>query len=240
MIDYIISYLYAIPAILISMSFHELSHAYVSYLNGDPTAKNLGRISLNPFRHLDPLGTLMLFISIRSGFGFGWAKPVPINPFYYKNKKRGTVLVSLAGPLSNFLLAFIFSFPMAYIPLKLGISEREIYDSSIPLFASGLTAAAIIFNLSRFFYLINIGLGVFNLLPIPPLDGSKILSAVLPQHLYFRLMEYERYIGLVFLAVMFFRPEILSTVLGPLRRAVEFVIMNLGLPIVNAILSTAL
>ncbi len=236
MIDNILVYLYAIPAILISLSFHELSHAYISYKNGDPTAKNLGRVSLNPFRHLDPLGTLMLIISMRSGFGFGWAKPVPINPAYYKNKKRGTVLVSLAGPMSNFLLAFIFSFPMAYIALKSGFGVREIYDSSIGIFGRGLSAQAIIFNISRFLYMINIGLGVFNLLPIPPLDGSKILSAVLPQNLYFRLMGYERYIGLIFLAVMLLRPGILSTILLPLRKVVEFIILNLGLPILNIIL----
>jgi len=236
MIENILVYLYAIPAILISLSFHELSHAYVSYKNGDPTAKNLGRISLNPFKHLDPLGTLMLIISIKSGFGFGWAKPVPIDPWYYKNKKRGTVLVSLAGPVSNFLLAFIFSFPMAYIALKNGYSPKEVYNSSIGLFGWGFSAEAIIFNISRFLYMINIGLGVFNLLPVPPLDGSKILSAVLPQRSYFKLMEYERYIGLIFLAVMFFKPEILSTILQPLRRGIEFIFLNLGSPVLNLIL----
>lgn len=236
MSENILIYLYAIPAILISLSFHELSHAFVSYKNGDPTAKNLGRVSLNPFRHLDPLGTLMLIISMQSGFGFGWAKPVPINPAYYKNRKRGTVLVSLAGPLSNLLLAFVFSFPMAYIAMKSGFSAGEAYDSSVGIFGRGLSAEVIIFNICRFFYMINIGLGVFNTIPIPPLDGSKILSAVLPQDKYFKLMQYERYIGLIFLAVMLLRPGIISTIMMPLRRAVEFVFIFLGSPIVNLIL----
>ncbi len=228
-------YLYAIPAILISLSFHEMAHAYISYKHGDPTARNMGRLTLNPFKHLDPLGTLMLVISMYSGFGFGWAKPVPINPSYYKNYKLGTVTASLAGPVSNILLAFIFSFPMAFIALRNGFSANEVYNSSLGIFGSGFSVQSIIFNICRFFYMINIGLAIFNIIPIPPLDGSKVLTAVLPAHLYFKLMRYENYIGMAFLAVMLLKPGILSTFMWPFRKAVESVFMLLSIPVLGLI-----
>ncbi len=225
--------LYAVPAILISLSFHELFHAYVSYRQGDPTAKRLGRLTLNPLKHLDPIGTLMLVASMFSGFGFGWAKPVPIDPAYYKNHKWGTVLVSIAGPLSNLLLAFIFSFPMALIAIENGITLSAIYDSYSGYYGSGLSFKAILFNVSKSFYIINIGLAIFNILPIPPLDGSKILTAILPAKTYFGIMRYERYIGMAFLALMVLRPGILSTLLNPLRTGVEAVFRFLATPILS-------
>lgn len=235
--DNLLLYLYAIPAILLSLSFHEMAHAYVSYRHGDPTARNMGRLTMNPLKHLDPLGTLMLLISMKSGFGFGWAKPVPINPTYYKNHKRGTVMVSLAGPVSNLLMAFIFSFPMALIALNSGsgITVNEIYNSSLGIYGTDFSAQSIIFNISRFFYMINIGLAVFNIIPIPPLDGSKILTAFLPANLYFKLMRYENYIGMAFLAVMLLKPGILSTIMWPFRKAVESVFVFLSMPIFGLI-----
>ncbi len=225
--------LYALPAILISLSFHEMAHAYVSYRNGDPTAKRLGRLTMNPLRHLDPIGTLMLVVSMTSGFGFGWAKPVPIDPTYYKNHKRGTVLVSLAGPASNLLLAFLFSFPMAFILIKNGLTMEQAFMSSQSWYMSGFSLTAILFNICRFFYMINIGLAIFNILPIPPLDGSKILTAVLPAKQYFQLMHYERYIGLAFLAIMLLNPGILSRLLWPFRIAVEWIFRLLASPLLN-------
>jgi len=227
--------LYAVPAILISLSFHEMAHAYVSYRLGDPTAKRLGRLTMNPLRHLDPIGTLMLVVSITSGFGFGWAKPVPIDPTYYKNYKKGTVLVSLAGPVSNLLLAFLFSFPMAFILLKEGLTMEQAFMSRLSLYFSGFSLTAVIFNICRFFYMINIGLAIFNILPIPPLDGSKILTAVLPARQYFQMMQYERYIGLVFLAIMLLRPGILSTIMWPFRTAVEWIFRLLASPLLNLV-----
>ena len=226
-------FLYAIPAILFSLSFHEMAHAYVSYKLGDPTAKNMGRLTLNPLKHLDPLGTLMLIISIYSGFGFGWAKPVPIDPSYYKNYKRGTVLVSLAGPVSNLILAFIFSIPMAVIGMREGVRADDLYNSAYGIFGQGLSAEIIIFNFSRFFYMINIGLAIFNILPVPPLDGSKILTAVLPARQYFMLMRYENYIGMIFLAVMLLKPGILSTIMWPFRKAAEGLLMLLSTPLLR-------
>lgn len=228
-------FLYAIPAILFSLSFHEMAHAYASYKLGDPTAKRLGRLTLNPLRHLDPLGTLMLIISMYSGFGFGWAKPVPIDPTYYKNYKRGTILVSLAGPVSNLILAFIFSLPMAVIARDNGISTGDIYNSIYGIYGRGFSVEVIIFNLSRLFYMINIGLAVFNLIPVPPLDGSKILTAVLPTRMYFNLMRYENYIGMIFLAIMVLKPGVLSTVLLPFRKAAEGLLRLLATPVLTLI-----
>lgn len=226
--NFLINFIYAIPAILISLSFHEMAHAYASYRLGDPTAKRLGRLSMNPLKHLDPVGTLMLVVSVYSGFGFGWAKPVPIDPSYYKNYKRGTAVVSLAGPLSNLLLAFVFSFPMALIAAKNGLTADIIYNSRYSILYNSFSPEAILFNISRYFYLINIGLAVFNIIPIPPLDGSKILAVVLPSKAYFGLMRYERYIGLVLLALMAVKPGILSTVMWPFRRAVELLFSLIG------------
>jgi Zn-dependent protease len=227
--------LYAIPAVLISLGFHEFAHAFVSYKLGDPTAKRLGRLTLNPVKHLDPLGTLMLLISMSSGFGFGWAKPVPIDPSHYKNHKRGTVLVSLAGPVSNLILAFLFSFPMAYMVMKNGAVPSQIFDSTIMLYGSDFSVQTIIFNICRFFYMINIGLAIFNILPVPPLDGSKILTAILPQKQYFQLMRYENYVGMAFLAIMLLMPVVLKTILWPFRWAVQSVFMLIVPPLLSLI-----
>lgn len=229
-----ILYLYALPAILISLSFHEMAHAYASYRHGDPTAKNLGRLTMNPLKHLDPFGTLMLVISLYSGFGFGWAKPVPINPGYYKNPKRGTIMVSLAGPLSNLLLALVFSFPMAIIAYRSGnITVQDIYNGSLGIYDSDFSVRSVIFNICRFFYTINIGLAVFNIIPIPPLDGSKILTAVLPAKQYYSLMRYEQYIGIAFLALMLLKPGFLSMIIWPFQKAVEGIFMILGKLVFN-------
>lgn len=217
-------YLYALPAILLSLSFHEMSHAYVSYRLGDPTAKSVGRLSLNPLKHLDPLGTLMLVVSLYYGRGFGWARPVPINPMYYKDKKRGTMLVSLAGPLSNLLLALIFAFPMLFTGIKCGLSPDEIFNMNILLNTNIIVLMPIIFNVCKFFYIINISLAVFNIIPVPPLDGSKILSGLLPSRYYFKLMRYENYVGLAFLLLIFALPQVLSTILSPFTWAAESLI----------------
>lgn len=223
-------YLYAIPAILISLGFHEFAHAFVSDRLGDPTAKRMGRLTLNPVKHLDPLGTLMLLISMSGGFGFGWAKPVMTDPSYYKNHKRGTVLVSLAGPVSNLILAFLFSFPMAYIVMKNGYSA---YDALFRYQMVPIDTA--LFIICKSFYLINIGLAVFNILPVPPLDGSKVLTAVLPPKQYFQLMRYENYIGMAFLAIVLIQPQILSTILRPFRLAVQSIFILIVPPLLGLI-----
>ncbi len=206
-------FLYLIPVILISLTFHEFSHAYVSYRLGDPTAKNQGRLTLNPFKHLDLFGTIMMIVA-----RIGWAKPVPINPIYYKDRKKGTMLVSIAGPLSNILLAFIFAFPRVYIE---GTAQNPSW------------LIIIIYNLSYLFFFINIRLAVFNIIPVPPLDGSKILSGVLPSRQYFKLMQYENYIGIIFLIIVFVFPNQFSTILRLISAPIEYGILNIVKPIVN-------
>ena len=164
-------------SVLIALVLHELAHAYVSYKLGDPTPKVQGRLTLNPAAHLDLFGTFCLFF-----FGFGWAKPVSINYNYYKNVKLGTTLVSLAGPFMNFLIALI-----AGIGLKL----------VMPIGHVGFT------HFFTTLMTINVGLGVFNLIPFPPLDGSKVVASLLPNHLYDKWMMIEQYGMFILMALLF-------------------------------------
>lgn len=222
--DYPIIIVYLLPAILISLTIHELSHAYTSYRLGDPTAKNMGRLTLNPLKHLDVFGTIMLLVS-----RFGWAKPVPINPTYYKDYKKGTMIVSLAGPMSNILLATIFSIPLMYFGTKYNI--RSLGQT---LFSQDYRA--IIYNFSSLMVDINIGLAVFNILPIPPLDGSKILSGILPNKQYYKLLQYENQVGMIFILIVFVIPGVLNFVMSPFIRIVETIINLIVTPIVKMIL----
>ncbi len=166
----------AVPA-LICVVFHEISHGYVSYRLGDETAKTQGRLSLNPLRHIDPLGLLMLIV-----VGFGWARPVSVNMYNFKNPKRDMAITALAGPVSNILLAFV-----------LLIIDRMLL-SAFTFRTGGFTIHTFITTTAQ----ISVYLGVFNLIPIPPLDGSKVLFSILPNSLYNMLMRYERY-GMVLL-----------------------------------------
>lgn len=184
---------------MLSLTFHELSHAFVSYKLGDPTAKQMGRLSLNPLKHLDPLGTLMLLFS-----NFGWAKPVPINPMYYKDRRKGTMLVSVAGPLSNLLLATIFYTVYYIIYGKSGSVRLGIFD--LQAFSEAMIS-------------INIGLAAFNILPFPPLDGSKILGSLLSPQYYYKMLQYENYISIAFLLLVFAVPSALSFIMSPITGA---------------------
>ncbi len=180
------------PAILFGLSFHEFMHAYVAYKFGDPTAKLAGRLTLNPLKHLDFIGTIALFF-----FRIGWAKPVPINPYNFRDIKKGVILTSLAGPAANFFSAMVF-----------GIFYRLINPSS--LFLDLLLRSFVIYNLI---------LAFFNLLPIPPLDGSKIFMYILPYKYRERYMEVEGYgfyilIGLIFLGSLIGIP-ILWKIISP-------------------------
>ena len=160
-------------AVLLAISVHEMSHGYAAYFLGDKTAKSMGRLSLNPLRHLDPVGALCLVV-----FGFGCAKPVMINPAYFKKPKRDMALTALAGPLSNFILAFLSLAVFKLLTLA-------------PFMNSSFFAAEWIATFLSTFALLNIGLGVFNLIPIPPLDGSKVFLPLLPPRLYMDIMRYE-------------------------------------------------
>ena len=169
----IVSLIIRAIAVLLAISVHEMAHGFAAYFLGDRTAKYMGRLSLNPLRHLDPIGSLCLLF-----FGFGWAKPVMFNPYYFKKPKRDTALTALAGPVSNFIIAFF-----ALLIFKL--------LSLTPLFLSGGFLANFAANLLIAIVSLNIGLGTFNLIPIPPLDGSKIFLSLLPPRLYNDIMRYE-------------------------------------------------
>jgi Zn-dependent protease len=217
--------LYLIPVIILSLSFHELAHAVISYMLGDPTARNAGRITLNPMKHLDPLGTIMLFISLIYGTGIGWAKPVPINPMYYRNRKFGTLLVSLAGPLANIFLAFVFSFPLQFIILKYADSNLSVTSMTL-----------ILYKLSSLFVITNISLAIFNLLPVPPLDGSKILSAILPSQQYYKFIQYENIIAIIFICIVFIFPSQLGAVMAPFQDAIANMLNIIVKPIVSMLI----
>ena len=180
-----------------AITVHEFAHGYVAYKLGDPTAKNSGRLTLNPISHLDPIGAVCMVLC-----GFGWAKPVPINPYYFRSRKRDTALVSMAGPAANILLAFLST--IIYVPL---LVVMLLYAPQNPVldFVTGT-----LINLVS----LNIGFAVFNLIPFPPLDGSKILGAILPYDAYMTLLQYER-IGFPIL--------ILLSISGILGRILGFV-----------------
>ncbi len=195
----IIEWLMFAGAALIAITVHESCHALSAYWLGDDTAKRMGRISLNPLHHLDPVGFVMMVVA-----HFGWAKPVPINPYRMtkiKSPKAGMAITAAAGPLSNVLLALIFSL------LASLASIHYVEDLTARAAAGALVSQKTgLFYLYEFFYVcmvLNAGLAVFNLIPISPLDGSKILAIVLPQNAYNQLMRYERY-GFLILAVVLF------------------------------------
>ncbi|HBL83473.1 MAG: hypothetical protein A2Y17_04055 [Clostridiales bacterium GWF2_38_85] len=188
--------LVSLPCVLIASTIHELSHAYVAYKLGDPTARNLGRLTLNPAKHIDPIGlALLIFV------GFGWAKPVPIITRNFKKPRRDISLVSIAGPLSNFLMAFIIML-ILYI---LGIFHINMFVLSEYGITGSFTDKLLYLFSYMFIYLIkiNIVLGVFNLFPIPPLDGSKLLISALPQKAAYYVVRYERYIQIGFYILLF-------------------------------------
>lgn len=171
-----------ILAIVIALSFHECAHAFVSDLMGDPTARQQGRLTLNIVRHLDPIGALVLFISAASGgVIFGWGKPVPINPRYYRDERSGVLYTSLAGPLSNFLLAMLG-----------GVLLRLVSGGLLP----EMLASTYLLHFLELFVMVNAFLCVFNLIPISPLDGSKVLMALLPPEKAWAFQDFEMRFGM--------------------------------------------
>ena len=169
---------------LVALPIHEYAHGYAAYRMGDNTAYRQGRLTLNPLVHIDPLGTLGLVL-----FGFGWAKPVQINPLNFENPKKGMMLSALAGPLSNVGLAFIsmIFYKLSYIPVYMGISGAFIMT----------VQTFLLYMIS-----INITLAVFNFIPIPPFDGSRIATYFLPQRIYFKIMQYENIIFIGLLVIL--------------------------------------
>jgi Zn-dependent protease len=187
------------PGILVGLTIHEYCHGLVALWRGDPTAKQAGRLSLNPFAHLDPFGTLMLL------FGpFGWAKPVPVNYSNLENPRRDSALVSVAGPVSNILCAIIIGLILRFVQFNIASDGTLLY----------------LFLILKISYEINLGLSFFNLLPVPPLDGSNILLSLLPRSKiepYLRLM---RHVPMIFLLLIFidftFKTKTISLILFPL------------------------
>jgi len=174
------------PVLLISMVFHEVAHGYMAFRLGDQTAMRQGRLSLNPIKHLDPFGALILLITFLGSGGrmmFGWAKPVPIHPGNFKSPQRGMAWVGVSGPLANFILASIAALVL-----------RTVY----PHFGDGLLPIAIF----RIFQL-NVILMVFNMFPVPPLDGSRVVGAFLPPQAYLKWIQLDRY-GMVFVMLLLF------------------------------------
>lgn len=187
--SYLISLLLTLPIALFSLSFHEFSHGYVAYKLGDTTARDMGRLSLNPLRHLDPIGTICMILG-----GFGWAKPVPVNARNFKNPRRDMAITGIAGPLSNFLLAFLCA--LVY-EILFACFKNVGFTSEILFWIVQITL--------QFFYMasyLNVALAVFNLIPVPPFDGSRFVYIFLPQKIYFGLMKYERYIMLAMLVLL--------------------------------------
>ena len=185
-----------IPA-LICIVFHELSHGFVAYKLGDTTAKEMGRLTLNPLKHIDVLGLIMMAV-----FHFGWAKPVPVNMYRFKNPKRGMAITALAGPVSNIIIAVVFMALYGFFWPLMYMSEF----------------GAVILDMLNTTAVISISFAVFNIIPIPPLDGSKILFSFVPQHIYKNLMRYERFGMIILIALIY-----LGTIDGFLNKTVMFV-----------------
>ena len=208
--DFIISAV----AVIVALTVHEFFHSFTAYKLGDPTPGAQGRLSLNPIHHLDPIGAICLLV-----FNFGWAKPVPINTRYFKNPKRDFALTAMAGPISNLLLAFLSG--MIYV-LTYKLQG-----------ASGNDFVARVMQVSCYFVftmlVMNLGLGIFNLIPIPPLDGSRLLSALLPNKVYYKLLKYERTIYRVFIFWLLLGTPVYNMLMG-----IDFIASN---PILRSVFS---
>jgi len=185
------------PAILFNLTIHEFSHGYVADRLGDPTARYSGRLTLNPLKHLDLIGTIAIFL-----FHFGWAKPVPLNPHNFRNPRRDTMLSSIAGPIANIACAMVSGIMLRFLPSRFLNNASYIFFSGGRVLPANLGEFTGVILFSLFFY--GLVLAAFNLIPIPPLDGSKILYYFLPSNLAYEYMKIERFgffilIGIIFL-----------------------------------------
>jgi len=195
--------IYVIPAVIIALTFHEVAHGWVAKIFHDPTAEQAGRLSLNPLKHLDPIGTLLLIF-----VGFGWAKPVPINPLYFQgNRKKKMLLVSLAGPLANLIEALVGAIAL----------------SLIWHFAPYGSVTNYFYNFFYYFMYINVVLAIFNLIPVPPLDGSKILAGLLPDKFLNFIISVERY-GFIILMALVFLGLIQKIIVPPINFIVDLLL----------------
>jgi len=190
--------IYVVAALVVAFTLHELSHGLMAYWLGDKTAKYDGRLTLNPIRHIDPIGFLMILF-----VGFGWAKPVMVNPANFKYPKQDMALTAVAGPMSNFILAFVSV--MILYPLMIYGGRNE--------------AVLIVVRFLQYFIQFNVLLGIFNLLPLPPLDGSKLFSVILPDRAYFNFIDFGSRFGMIILLVLVVTGA-LGQIIGPVMRFV--------------------
>ena len=190
--------IFRIPALLIALTIHEYAHARVAVWMGDDTPKVMGRLSLNPIVHLDPFGLIMLWL-----FKFGWAKPVPINPNNFKNWRKGTILVSLAGPGANVMMAFLAAIIYGIL------AKLQLLSGSVDI-------------VLKFTYSYNIIFAIFNLIPLPPLDGSKVLTNLLPARQAYMLEKIEPYAPFILLALVYF--NVINVIITPFYSALSFII----------------
>lgn len=209
------SILLSLPAVIIAIGFHEAAHAFVAYELGDNTARNEGRLTINPMKHVDPVGLLMLII-----FRFGWAKPVPINPNNFKNKKWGTVLTALAGPVTNLIIAFVTCFIYVTAPLYVRLESN--FGTTYMIMLGAIIT-------------INVGLAIFNFIPIPPLDGSKIFSAILPDKYYYKVMQHQSMIQLIVILLLF--SGIIGAIISPIADFFCTTFLSIATNIVISIVS---
>ncbi len=198
-----------VVVLLIAFTIHELAHALTADYLGDPTPRNMGRITLNPLKHLDPIGTLLLIVA-----GFGWAKPVMVNPMNLRgNPRTSMAIVAAAGPLSNIIMALI-----AAVFFRLGVVEFT------PFPLSGGYSAQLSYLFSQFIW-INLILAFFNMIPVPPLDGSRILFAILPAEMVYRLRPLEQYGFLILMMVVFIFPTAINILVGmPAQATLQFLL----------------
>jgi Zn-dependent protease len=202
-----VSLLLRLPIVLLALTVHECAHGYVAFRLGDPTARNLGRLTLNPIKHLNPFGFLCMLL-----VGFGWANPVPINPRNFRDPRKGMALSAIAGPISNLLLGLFFV-------LLHEIAEASVYrmllDGLLPLTEASLNFFSLLLLFLELGAWMNVCLAVFNLIPVPPLDGSRIFLTFLPPKYYFGIMQYERYIQLGLMICLY---------IGLLNRPLRFLV----------------
>ncbi len=200
--DFVSQLIIQAPPLLLALTLHEYAHGYVAFRLGDPTAKNAGRLTLNPISHLDPIGTIAFFF-----IKFGWAKPVPVNPLYFRNPRKDMLWVALAGPVTNLVLAVVSALLLRVIVF--GASSlppsQLVHAVLVPLSLMLVTSIWI-----------NLVLCIFNFLPIPPLDGSRILTGLLPEDLARTYSSFERYGFIIILLLAF--SGLLSTIIMPVIR----------------------